>query len=462
MNGGVKQLLVMTSLAAAGCAAAPNGVEIRQIGGAGARLRAADDPLAAAKGQLAIGNVGLALEGFRKAARERPDSAEAQAGMAACYESMGRFDLAEAKYEAALALAPRNVVLLTALAGVLDRLGRSADAAGVRGEVALLNSASAALDRTPADDEPAPVATRPAQTVAVALPPAASVTVALPPPQLPAPAVVAVQGARPADRLRGPGELAASEIAIRAEAPAAADQVTVKLPAPRLADDAGVSLRAVPLPVRSGSLGQQARIDVDLSTDVPPARLADRAAVSLSATALPVSGGGLARHARLNADLSSDVPAPRIEKRAAVDLRAGAAPRLERMSLGEVALLTGSGPVWRGQVVARTPQKLTVRWVPLASAAARPSIRLLNAARWQGLAARSRSYLVDRGWRRIQIGDARQTRDQSLVLYPAAHAAIGRRLAAQFGCRSRAVQGSNVFLVLLGRDSRLRAAPQRG
>lgn len=112
MNGGVKQLLVMASFAAAGCAAAPDQVEVRPIGGPGTKLRAADDPLAAAKGQFAIGNVGLALEGFRKAARENPNSAEALAGMAACYETMGRDDLAEAKYEAALALAPRNATLL--------------------------------------------------------------------------------------------------------------------------------------------------------------------------------------------------------------------------------------------------------------------------------------------------------------------------------------------------------------
>ena len=464
MNGGIRALLVTASLAAASCAGEQQLVEVRSIGGVGAKLRAADDPLAAAKGQLAIGNVGLALEGFRKAARERPDSAEALSGMAACYEAMGRFDLAQAKYEAALALAPRNAALLAALAQVLDRLGRRDQAAGLRGELALLNSASAALDATPADDERTPAVTaRPAaQPVAVALPPAARVTVALPPPALAAPATVALEGGRVVEGLRGAGNLVASDIAIRSDVPAAAQQVTVKLPAPRLSDGAGVSLRPVPLAVRGVSLDRQAELNADLSTDIPAAKLASRVQVSLSAAALPVRGGSLAEHVRLNADLSSDVPAPRLGERTAVDLRASTAPRLERLSLGEVALLTSSGPVWRGQVVARTPRKLTVRWVPLASAAARPSIRLLNAARWQGLAARNRSYLVDRGWRRIEIGDARQTRDQSLVLYPAAHAVLGRRLAAQFGCRSRPVQGIDVFLVLLGRDSRLRAAPQRG
>ena len=50
--------------------------------------------LADAAAQLALGNVGLALEGFRKALREQPDSADAYAGIANCYEAMGRFDLA--------------------------------------------------------------------------------------------------------------------------------------------------------------------------------------------------------------------------------------------------------------------------------------------------------------------------------------------------------------------------------
>jgi hypothetical protein len=214
--------------------------------------------------------------------------------------------------------------------------------------------------------------------------------------------------------------------------------------------------------MRRSDLGQQVRMTVDLSRDVPAPRLGDRASVSLRTLPLPLRSGTLDRHARMNVDLTSDIPTPRMGERTAVNLPADRAPRLERLSLGEVALLTGSGPVWRGQVVARTPQKLTVRWVPLTTAATRPNIRLLNAARWQGLAARSRSYLFDRGWRRIEIGDASQARDETLVLYPAAHAVIGRRLAAQFGCRSRPVQGGEVFLVLLGRDSRLRPVPLRG
>lgn len=128
-------------------------------------------------------------------------------------------------------------------------------------------------------------------------------------------------------------------------------------------------------------------------------------------------------------------------------------PKLERLSLGEVALLTGNTPAWRTIVVAQNRQSTTVRFVPLATASARPGIRLLNAARREGLAAHTRNYLLDLGWRRIAVGDAPQTRDRSLVLYPVRHAGLGRRVAAQFGFRSAASKDAGEILVLLGRDA---------
>jgi hypothetical protein len=158
------------------------------------------------------------------------------------------------------------------------------------------------------------------------------------------------------------------------------------------------------------------------------------------------------------------IPAPRISERARVAVTSESlAPRLERLSLGEVALLTGTGTAWRGQVVAAAPQKVTVKWVPMTQvAAARPNIRLLNAARVQGLAARNRDYLVDRGWRKIQIGDASATRDRSLVLYPMLRPQLGRILAAQFGFRAQPTDSSDAFVVLLGRDAPNRTAQNRG
>ena len=52
--------------------------------------------VAAAAAQLALGNVGLALEGFRKASiATSPTAPTALAGIGECYEAMGRFDLAQ-------------------------------------------------------------------------------------------------------------------------------------------------------------------------------------------------------------------------------------------------------------------------------------------------------------------------------------------------------------------------------
>ena len=91
-------------------------------------------------------------------------------------------------------------------------------------------------------------------------------------------------------------------------------------------------------------------------------------------------------------------------------------------------------PIWRhGR--RGVPARLSNE--PIQASAPRPSIRLLNAARRQGLAARTRTYLVNRGWRRIEIGDATVVRERSVVLYSAGRQKLGQSLAAQFGFASR-------------------------
>jgi Flp pilus assembly protein TadD len=444
MNGGVKGLLVAASFAAAGCASAPNAVEIRPVADPGSKLRAGNDLLADAKGQLALGNVGLALEGFRKAARDYPDNAEAFAGMAACYEAMRRYDLAEMKYQAALALAPRSPTLLAKLAVALDQQGKAEAAAEVRGEIAELASASAALDQAQADPEPAVASLQPAQTVSVAIPApklAASGPVALP--------VMAKSAEQPDTAIPAPDLAARQQVNVLVGVAPKLTAISVGQLAPVI----NVPAEPVPSMIPGPRLTYQAKVNV---------------VAGLSPRLNPVSVGQLAPVLAGPAEpVPAMIPAPRLNDQAKVnvvaDLKSQLAPRLERMSLGEVALLTGGGPVWRGQVVARTPQKLTVRWIPVTTAAARPNIRLLNAARVQGLAARNRSYLLDRGWRKIEIGDANATRERSVVLYPAMRPMLGRSLAAQFGFRAQPTASSEVFVVLLGRDAAgLRAAPTRG
>src|SRR5574338_813655 len=334
MRGGMKALLVTVAFAAAGCTSGAAEISIRPLADPGSKLRPG---IGEARVQLALGNVGLALEAFRKVLREQPDSAEAYAGIAACYDAMGRFDVARQNYEAALALAPKDPALLGALAVSLDKQGKRAEAAAVRDEIADLASASAALDEATPDPQPQVASTAPALSITVALPPAR-----------------------------------------------AADPQTVAMPRPVLAD---------------------AQVDVAMG------------------------------------------------------------PRLERLSTGEVALITMDEPAFKPTVVARTAQSTTVRWVPLREAAAptRVNVRLLNAARRQGIAARSRDYLLARGWRLIEIGDAPEIRASSIVLYPAHRRTIGRSVAAQFGFRSALDSGSGEVVVLLGRDAPLlRSASTRG
>jgi hypothetical protein len=157
------------------------------------------------------------------------------------------------------------------------------------------------------------------------------------------------------------------------------------------------------------------------------------------------------------------------------DIRMAKGPYLERASPGEIALITAPGPIWQAQSATRAPEgraksraavmqvvqneirpavvTAALRWVPLKYASAPTNIQLLNAARTQSLAARSRSRLVDRGWRKIEIGNARQVRQHSLVLYSPGRAAVALRLAAHFRCKAVKTQAVESVVVLLGRDA---------
>ena len=109
--------------------------------------------------------------------------------------------------------------------------------------------------------------------------------------------------------------------------------------------------------------------------------------------------------------------------------------RLERVSLGEIALVTNGKPLW---VALPTTPAL--------------SVRLLNAARRQGLAARHRAQLEGAGWRSVAIGDAPRTRSSSLVLYPTGQGRKARRLAADLRIAALRPERRADFVVLLGRD----------
>jgi hypothetical protein len=84
---------------------------------------------------------------------------------------------------------------------------------------------------------------------------------------------------------------------------------------------------------------------------------------------------------------------------------------------------------------------------------------LLNAARIQGLAARTRAYLTTRGFGGTRIGNAPAVRAESVILFSAAEAPRAERLAAQFGFVLERREGTRTgIVILLGRDAARDAA----
>ena len=396
MEAGGKVLVSAAVLAVAACGGESSKLEISSTP---TTLAQGEHPVsfrvAEAKGQLALGNVAYALEGFRKAWREDPNSVEALAGMADCYDRMGRFDLSRRNYEAALALSPTNLTLLGALASSLDQQGDGEGAGRVRQEIAL---------RTAAAKVQAAVTAKPTETAEMELvrlvaPTAEAISVrpVTPvPPVLPAaPVAVAVTNtlaALKSVQVVSPVAVAVPVLAVAEAvlAPPTASTVTVKLP--RIRSTSSINATPVEFPVK---------------------------AATLETETLPAAG-----------------------------------PHLERLSMGEIALISAPVPTWRPTTVAQTKRSTTVRFVPLREASTVPvQVRLLNAARINRLAARTQSWLVARGWRGLGVGNSDTIRAQSVILYPAGKRALAQRLSSQFGFGMKERASGSQITVLLGRDA---------
>jgi len=158
MNGGSKFLASAAALALAGCGGSEAKLQIRSIP---APLSASAKPvpfrIAEAQQQLALGNVALALESYRKALRDQPDSVEAMLGIANSYDRMARFDVSRRYYESALAIVPTDTGVLNALAQSLDLQGRADEAMAVRREIGVRLAAplqSPSPYRSPARQSP--------------------------------------------------------------------------------------------------------------------------------------------------------------------------------------------------------------------------------------------------------------------------------------------------------------------
>jgi|GEM_PF-2380710 len=496
MNGGTKFLASAAVLALAGCGGSQAKLQIRATP---VPLSAMAKPvpfrIAEANGHLALGNVALALESYRKALREQPESVEAMIGLAACYDRMARFDLSRRYYEAALAVVPADTGVLNAFARSLDLQGLAEEAAAVRREIGVRLAAA-----KPSPKPAIQASARPVDLVHAPTPAAGpSVTVALPAPKpiTAAPAKVAALHPKPTP-VRQAAAVPAPIPKPIALAPATAPLVSAKpkplrqvvaAPAPAPKPIAIASLLAPVMAAKPKSVQQATAVPTPVPVTgpsvtvalAPPKTVATPlvvpAATRAPAASAPVAAAPAAAPLPAAAPFAAPskmvdpvaaplppAPAPvAIARSAPLEVLPSlkAPTRLERLSPGEVALVTTGKPQWRSQVVGRTAQSTTIRYVPLRTAQARPvQIRLLNAARHQGLAARTRNLLADRGWRRMAIGDANRVRQTSLILYPPNRRGTAVRLGAQFGIPIAKRASGNEFVMLIGRDLAKRTAPR--
>jgi hypothetical protein len=450
MKRGGKFLVSSTAIAVAACGGQQGKLEIRSTPKPLSQIeRSVPQRIAEARGLLALGNVGLALTSFRIAVREDPNSVDALAGIAASYDQMGRFDLSRRYYESALALAPADSQLLAAFAASLQLQGKTEEALSVRQEVAGRLAAAHAPNTAPVADEvqlaateptrpaPAPVATpaKVAPPVSVTAVPEAE---AAPPPQ-PKPRTAPKPIERPEIRvatLETQEKPALTPKPAPVVKPAAlGPTVTVKLPPARKVAEA-------PVPEMAKR---------EFAPSVPSVVTGQIPAHEPTPVDIPQEFA----HVALLRPIEERIPEP------AVVTELG--PRIERVSMGEIALITVPKPTWKPTTVAVSQRATKVRFVPLRQASLQPAkVRLLNAARVNRLAARTRHFLNARGWRGLAIGNASTTRARSVILYPAKQRAAAQRLSAQFGFPlSRRASGSHI-VVLLGSDAaRLRALQPR-
>jgi Flp pilus assembly protein TadD len=242
-----------------------------------------------------------------------------------------------------------------------------------------------------------------------------------------------------------------AEIALRTKAPAA--QWVIE-PGPAAVPVAKVTPVAAPAPVvQAAPAAATPTVPVPTTsapapTPVMPEQLAD---VPKAVLPTPVPQAPALALARVAANLAPPIPVPAPRpavQRPAVEPRGTV--RLERLSLGEVALVTGRAPLWVKLAPARPATTMMAR-NGVTSAAPR-MVRLLNAARRQGLAASRAQQLRGAGWRSVMIGNAPRTRVASLILYPAGQRVAARRLAANLRIGAIRQSARADILVLLGRD----------
>lgn len=431
MKRGGKFLVSTTALAVAACGGEQENLRVRSIPTPLAQgTRTVPFRIAEARGQLALGNVALALEGFRKAWRDDANSVDALAGMAICYDRMGRFDLSRRNYEAALAVAPADVELLGAFARSLQLQGELAEAERVRVEIAQRVAAQSPTE-TPQLLALRPLPTPAPEIAAHEIQPS-RVETSVPMALAASPSIVTEEEVQEAPISRPALAAAPLQLAGTSATDSRIDVSAPDLPAPKMVAEA-----ASPVSMPAPQAASEPAVGHSVTIKLPPARRVESPPSDVAMAA--------AEEPPLK---PYDRPVP---KPAVVDEQG---PRLERLSMGEIGLVTAPGPMWRATAVAQTELSTKVRFVPLRQASIYPvKVRLLNAARVNRLAARTRNWLTARGWRSLAIGDARTTRTRSVVYYPASKRVLAQRLAAQFGFALAPRASGSHITVLLGDDA---------
>src|SRR5204862_1032326 len=116
-------------------------------------------------------------------------------------------------------------------------------------------------------------------------------------------------------------------------------------------------------------------------------------------------------------------------------------------SLTEVALITATGPRWKP--IFAQPVRIAAGIAP----ARMLEVRVLNAARIDKLAARTRAFLSRYGWREMAVGDAAAVRARSLIVYPQGTQLAASRLSARLGFAMAERADVRQVTILLGRDA---------
>ncbi|WP_265528370.1 tetratricopeptide repeat protein [Sphingomicrobium marinum] len=444
-----KILLTATGLGAALASCASPTLEIREAKRPITEGELPTDArLAEGHAMMRLGNVGLAIESYRRALRRAPQDASAHAALANAYESMGRYDLSQRYYEKALAYAPHRPELYEALAASLARQGRPLEAAKVKAEAMARRGALEA--QVAANGELAEVVAAEAMPAMPTPAPTSQVSVSLSATEIaysdqveamPIIAPVAV-GAVQAPTIDGQRTLAEVEAV-------ASDDIGPILPAANVTAVDAPQLQAAPVT-------ELAAIDADaIGTIRAPI---EREAISAQQVDMAVASlvdDSLLPEMKIAAapTISTPLKPQRIGRAevgsfSAVKIATG--PRLERTSASEVMLITRPDDVLpvapratrRAEsavtLLKTAPEQGAVRTLVADQRVARAHVEpapvlLINASRRQGVAENARGLLAGHGYAELKIDTSPTGRARTILLYPRGQRAEAEKLARRFG-----------------------------